>query len=262
VSSQSQNMAKFFGVMISITTMTVIVFVVCHWLGIVTAPLSVWLVSLVMLWWLAVVVTLPWNLYFQALQVLSDAKRSQSQSIKIESNDLSYVKRWAQLALFGAIALHLVSAVGFYLLAVYAITPIGYYGAGAALALVGLRPAIRAFEYVSQRIAQIGREVRYPRDDVLELTQQVEALRSKLTEQEQRLDLQAPASWAAKNDVAIAGFKTDFESIRAALEDLRRRNEDDHRQLARSAEQAAARVGEDSQVLGHVRELLRFFKQS
>jgi hypothetical protein len=262
MSSQSQNTAKFFGVMISITTLALIGYAVFHWLGIVTAPFSVWLVSLVMIWWLAVIVTLPWNLYFQALTVIADAKRSQSQSIRVETSDLSYVKRWASLALTGAIALHVVSAVVFYLLAVYAVTPIGYYGSAAALALVGLRPAIRAFDYVSQRIAQIGREVRYPRDDVILLRDQLEGFKTKLNDHEQRLDLQTPTSWAAKNDEAFAALKVEFEAHRASLEDLRRKNEDDHRQLARSAEQAAARVGEDSQVLGHVRELLRFFKQT
>jgi len=138
---------------------------------------------------------------------------------------------------------------------------LGYYAAIAAMALVLLRPAIRAYEYVASRIAQIGREVLYPRDNVTHLISEIESFKSQLADHGQRLDSTKPESWAAKLDASVATLRTEQEALRAALEDLRRTNADDHRALARSAEQAAARVGEDSQVLGHVRELIRFFKQ-
>ncbi len=258
----SNQMAAFFGVMTFVTLGTAVAYALVHWLGIPTGSFSVWLVSLLMLWWLVVVVTLPWNLHFQARAVIADALRSQEQSIRVEARDLSYVKRWAKLSLIAAIALHLLSAGGFYLLAAYDVTPVGYYGAVAALALVGLRPAIRAYEYVAERIAQIGKEVRFPRDDVLALRSEVEQLQRSVKAHADRLDLEVPESWAAKSEATIRALRADIEASRAALEDLRRANEDDHRQLARGAEQAAARIGEDAQVLGHVRELVRFFKQA
>ena len=58
------------------------------------------------------------------------------------------------------------------------------------------------------------------------------------------------------------GMRQDLAKSRAALEQLQANNEAAHRQLAREAEGAIAQLSEDSQVLNHVREIIRFWKQS
>lgn len=263
MSRSSQTYAgKFFGSLFTVAILLFAAYGIARWMGAETGPIRDWVIGLGVLWWLIVVVTLPWDLHFNARAVLVDAARSRKDGIAVAEADLGYVARWARASLVLAIVLHLVSAAGFYLLAHLGWYSLGYLAAGAALLAMGLRPAGRAYEYLADRLASIGREVRYPRDDVLELRNRAEDLERRLAAAEERLDIQKAESWAATIEARLAAGAAELERLRAAVEDARRANDDEHRRLARDAEAAAARMAEDARVLNHVRELVRFFKEA
>lgn len=253
---------RFFGTLATVALLVLAAYGVMRWLGAEPGPIRDWIIALAVLWWLIVVVTLPWDLHFRARAVLADAARSRQDGIRVAEADLGYVSRWARASLWLAIALHLASAAGFWLLQRQGWYDFGYLAAGAALLLMGLRPAGRAYEYLAARLASIGREVRHPRDDVLELRGRLEAVDRRLRDAEQRLDAGRAESWAAAVEARLAAGAAELERLRAASEDARRANDDAHRQLARDAEAAAARMAEDARVLNHVRELVRFFKEA
>ncbi len=252
----------FFGSLFTVGLLLLAAYGIMRWIGADPGSIRDWVIGLFVLWWLIVVVVLPWDLHFKARGVLVDAARSRKDGISVSEADLTYVSRWAKLSLWLAIALHLVSAVGFWLLADLGIYHLGYYAAGAAILAMGLRPAGRAYEYLVDRLGNIGREVHHPRDDVLALRERIEGIDGRLTELLQRLDVKDAESWAATVEARIAAGTTEIERLRAAGEDARRANDDAHRQLARDAEAAAARMAEDARVLNHVRELVRFFKET
>jgi hypothetical protein len=262
MSSSNTYAGRFVGAIFTVSLLVCIAYGVMRWLGADPGSLRDWVVGLLVLWWLIVVVTLPWDLHFKARAVLADAKRSRSEGIAVAESDLSYVARWARWSLLLAIALHLVSAVGLGLLQVYGISRLGYLASGAALLLMGLRPLGRAYDYLVARLGSIGRDVRYPRDDVQELRNRIEAMDELTRTLARTLDLQQADSWAAATDARLAAVTSEQEKLRVALEDLRRANEEAHRQLARDAESAASRMAEDGKVLNHVRELVRFFKEA
>lgn len=263
MSRSSQTYAgKFFGSLFTVGLLLLAAYGIMRWIGADPGSIRDWVIGLFVLWWLIMVVVLPWDLHFKARGVLVDAARSRKDGITVVEADLVYVTRWAKLSLWLAIALHLVSAAGFWLLADLGIYHLGYYAAGAAILAMGLRPAGRAYEYLVERLANIGREVHHPRDDVLALRERIEGIDERLKGLQQRLDAANAESWAATVEARLAAGAAELERLRAAAEDARRANDDAHRQLARDAEAAAARMAEDARVLNHVRELVRFFKEA
>lgn len=263
MSRSSQTYAgKFFGTLFTVGLLMAAAYGIMRWAGADTGAIRDWVIGLLVLWWLIVVVTLPWDLHFTARGVLADAARSRKDGITVAEADLGYVARWARWSLWLAIGLHLASAAGFWLIADLGIYRLGYYAAGAAILAVGLRPAGRAYEYLADRLASIGREVHHPRDDVLALRTRIDAMESQLKDVLGRLDASESASWAATVEARLTAGAAELERLRSAAEDARRANDDEHRRLARDAEAAAARMAEDARVLNHVRELVRFFKEA
>ncbi len=263
MSNSSQTYAgKFVGSLFTVGLLVLAAYGITRWIGVDPGSIRDWVIGLFVLWWLIVVVVLPWDLHFKARAVLVDAARSRKDGISVADADLAYVSRWAKLSLWLAIALHLLSAGGFWLLADLGVYRLGYFAAAAAILAMGLRPAGRAYDYLVDRLGSIGREVRHPRDDVLALRERIDGMDEKLKELLARLDAKDPASWAAQVESRLTAGAAEIERLRAAAEDARRANEDAHRQLSRDAEAAAARMAEDARVLNHVRELVRFFKET
>lgn len=263
MSTSSQTYAgKFVGSLFTVGLLVLAAYGITRWIGVDPGSIRDWVIGLFVLWWLIVVVVLPWDLHFKARAVLVDAARSRKDGISVADADLAYVSRWATLSLWLAIALHILSAGGFWLLAELGIYHLGYFAAAAAILAMGLRPAGRAYDYLVARLGSIGREVHYPRDDVLALRERIDGMDETLKELLLRLDAKDPGSWSAQVESRLTAGSAEIERLRATTEDERRANDDAHRQLARDAEAAAARMAEDARVLNHVRELVRFFKET
>jgi uncharacterized protein YukE len=240
----------------------VLVFGLLRWLGMPTGQLLDWVIGLTSFWWLLVVVTIPWNIHFGARTVVSEAAESRRRGLAVDDAQVAYARRWVGWSLFGAVALHAISAAGLYWLAAAGISAIGYLGAAAALLLTGLRPAIAGYGYVSERLAAIGRSVRYPREDILALRSDLHGALDRLRDVERALNAEEAGSLAARHEAALAELGQRYEQLRRALDALQASNASEHARLSREAEQAVARISADGQVLDHVRELVRFFKSA
>ncbi|MBC8076641.1 MAG: hypothetical protein H7Y32_11255 [Chloroflexales bacterium] len=252
----------FLGTGIVLTLLVVVVFVVLQWLRVPSGQLLDWLVGIASCWWLLVVVTVPWNIHFQAREVVYDAARSHERQIALSAEQVAYARGWIGRSLAIAVALHLLSALALYALAVAGISPVGYITAFAALLLTALRPLARAYAYVADRLSAIGHEVRYPRDDVVKLLGDVRAIQERLERIEAAINVDAPQSWAAQLRDALAELRAHASTTRATLDDLRATNQLDHQRLAREAQGAIAQLSADSQFLGQVREIIRFVKEA
>jgi hypothetical protein len=253
---------SFVGGALGLSLGVLLVFGLLRWLGMPTGQMLDWIIGLASFWWLLVVVTIPWNLHFGARQVLVEAGESRRRAIVVEEAHVAYARRWVRWSLFGAIALHLVSAAGLYGLAVSGVSAIGYLGSVAALLLTGLRPAIAGYAYVSERLRAIGAAVRYPREDMLTLHGDLQAALLRLEAVEQAINPEMAGSLAARHSAALAELRQSYERLRLAHDELKATNAAEHARLAREAEQAVARITADGQVLDNVRELIRFFKSA
>lgn len=256
----NKNFLGFIFSCMALTVLVLLVFMILFWMQVPTGRFIDWVVSLVSFWWLLVIVTFPWNMYFRAKEVLAEAAKSSERKITVKPEDVAYTSHLVGRSLRLAIILHIASACGLYLLAASGLSSVGYIGAGAALLLTGLRPAVRAYEYVIRRLSLISEEIKYPREDVLTLRNRVTDLETKTKHIETELDPQVENSWAAMQGRQLDALKDEVTRVRVALENWRVVNQSEHEQLARDAEQGIAQLTKDSEFLDHVREIIRFFK--
>lgn len=219
-----------------------------------------WVIGAASFWWLLVIVTVPWNVHFQAKEVLAEAQISAEKGTEIDEKKLRYVNLLAKRSFWIAIALHILSAVGLYTLAATGISAVGYISSGAALLLTALRPAIQTYEYLATRLRMIQQEFAYPREDVWELRNRFVNVEASIQRFEDQMNPEQPYSWFATEQRYQEETRKELARLSASVEELRATNEAQHERLSREARQAIAQLSTDGQFLDHVREIIRFFK--
>ena len=219
-----------------------------------------WLIGIASFWWLLIIVTIPWNIYFDASEAIAEAKESKEKGLEVKQEQLNYVQKVARWSLTGAIALHFISAIALYLLAVIGISNVGYVSSGLTLLLTILRPAIRGYEYLTSRLSSIKTEIKYPREDAMELRNKIKTLEQVIKKVETKLDTKNPDSLISRQQQESQENRNQLALLKALLEELKAKNTVEHEQLSREARNAIAQLNEDSQFLSHVREIIRFVK--
>jgi chromosome segregation ATPase len=161
-----------------------------------------------------------------------------------------------------AIALHLLSALGLYWLAASGISIVGYVSSGATLLLTILRPAIRGYQYLAQRLRAIREQITYPRQDILELRSRFSIIENELKSLAAQLNPNNETSFVVKQEQQWQELRRNYNQLRANLEHFQAVNEQEHEKINQEAKKAIAQLTEDSQFLEQVREIIRFFKQA
>lgn len=259
---KSNSFSTFIGSAIVLTLFTLLTVSILQWLDLGVGSFIDWIVGIASFWWLLVIVTFPWNIHFQAREVVFEAAKSVEKEIPVQEQQVAYAKQWVKWSLVIAISLHLISAIGLYALAFMEISTIGYISSGAALLLTGLRPIVRAYEYISSRLSAIKGEIRYPREDVFKLRSDVKKLEQNVKSLQAKFKLDDKDSWAAKQQATFNEINQALETIHIDLKELHLNNQSDHKRLSREAEQAIAQISADGQFLDHVREIIRFIKKA
>ncbi|MGF1514372.1 MAG: hypothetical protein ACFB5Z_11850 [Elainellaceae cyanobacterium] len=240
--------------------LALLVFGTLNLLEVPTGNFLNWLTAAAIFWWLIVITTVPWNIYFSARAVLTEAEISRQAGIEVDERACSYVNKVQNRVLIVAIGLHLISAIALYLLAATGVSAVGYLSSIAALLLTGLRPAIASYQYLAQRLANIGKALKYPREDVVTLKAAVEQLSSEQKKIALQLDPNDDSSWVAQQQRSLERLQQDVAQVAAAHEQLKAANAQDHARISLETRSAIAQLNEDSQFLDRVREIIRFFK--
>jgi hypothetical protein len=251
---------NFIGFSFGLGVLVLLTFGVLQWLHIPAGSFLDWVIAVAIFEWLLVIVTVPWNIHFEAKAVLDEAAVSAQKGIRVDEKQVEYAKVVAKRSLVVAIALHLLSAIGLYTLAATGISAVGYVSSGAALLLTALRPAVRTYEYLAARLAMIRQEFQYPREDIWELRNRFSTLEETVKRLEEQMDPEEPYSWVATQQRYQEETRKELARLGASLEELRATNEAQHERLSREARQAIAQLSTDGQFLDHVREIIRFFK--
>jgi hypothetical protein len=259
--------------LISVAIVVGIAWLFWHFAGAALFPAVDWTLGVALFLWLLAIVTIPWNIHFQARDVIVQAELSRERGIRLEKLDegqLDYARRWMQRSLVLAVALHLLSALAMAWLSYAGITPLGYWGAGAALLLTFARPVGRGYEYVRTRLRSIRNETLYPREDAQELRSRIETLENALDQLkdnqlaalERALDADQQDSLAERTKRTFSRHDDELAALRVALQELREANAIEHDTISRNAQNVVTQVMGDAAILNHVREIVRFFKQA
>jgi hypothetical protein len=244
----------------ALVVLTTIIFGTFKLLQIPVGQMIDWVIGFVSFWWLLVIITVPWNICFQAKETLVEAAASLERGIAINEKQILFVRKIAIRSLIMAIALHIFSAIVLFVLAEKGISPVGYVGSVVALLLTALRPSVRAYEYLWARLAVIRGQIVHPREDVIELRQRFEIIEIQLKHLNDTLDENRENSWANNKANSIKDLHNKFFNMKTTLENLKEQNEKDHQRITRETRSAVTQLTTDSQFLDHVREIIRFFK--
>ena len=257
-----RELYRFTGFTFGWVVLVLLTFGILTWLHAPTGNFLDWVIGAISFWWLIVIVTVPWNIHFTAKAVLAEAATSQERGIAIDDRTCKYVTQVQNRALWVALGLHLASAIALYLLAVTKVSSIGYVSSVAALLLTGLRPAIAAYRYLMQQLANIGQDLKYPREDIIELRACVQ----QLTEQQKalafQLDPKESSSWVARQQSSLDHLQQDLAKLSTAHEQLKAANDQAHERISNATRTAIAQLNEDSQFLNQARDIIRFFKEA
>ncbi|MBE9041254.1 hypothetical protein IQ235_10730 [Oscillatoriales cyanobacterium LEGE 11467] len=256
----SRNFSNFIGFTVGLVILMLLSFGVLQWLQVPTGSFLDWVIGAASFWWLMAIVTVPWNIHFRAKAVLAGAAESQERGIAVDDRQVQYTSLVARRSFWAAIALHVFSAAGLYALAAAGISAIGYISSGATLLFTALRPAVAFYQYLTDRLSNIGRQFRYPREDIVEVRHRLTSLEDVCARLELQLDIHRDESFAASQIRSIESVRGDLSRLATAHEDLRATNQAEHDRLAREARNAIAQLTTDGQFLDNVREIIRFFK--
>lgn len=208
-------------------------------------PLSVVLsvgFGAVCLVWLIVLLTYPWNLYFQAHTLLHEIRASRERGIEVAAERDAEAARIAVRMRWVAIGAHLGSAAVLAVISVISGQTVGYYFAGFYLISTLFRPAGAYFSHLRKRMTTMLRDVSYPREDVVTLIERVDRLEEATT------DL--------------------IENLRPELHELAGRTADRDRELdarisalGRQFEDTVNRLTDNQEVIAGVKAFLRMIRE-
>ncbi|MFI0351246.1 hypothetical protein [Actinomadura sp. 9N407] len=126
--------------------------------------------------WLILLLTVPWNVYFQARQVIQEIGISRDRGLEIPTEREAEARTIAGRMRAAAIGAHLVSAAVMAVITYFSGAAVGYYFVGFYLLSTFFRPAHAWFVHLRRRLGTMLRETRYPRDDVLDLVDRMRFL--------------------------------------------------------------------------------------
>lgn len=218
-----------------------------------------WIVGLSTFVWLIVIVVIPWNAHFRAKEVLYDAEISQRKNIMVIDESLEYVRRVAQRSLYVAVGLHIFSAIVLLIIASMGVSPVGYYGAGAALLLTFFRPTVQFYEYLKKRLTEIKKEFKMPREDVRELLTSVQIMQQQIKDLEGLLDEKPKSgSWRTTMEQTNKDIFKEIQKVTNSLKDYQKQTNIEIELVKDEGKQQFNKLVADSQILESVRVLAKF----
>lgn len=221
-----------------------------------------WIAGMLSFWWMLVITTVPWNVYFEAKSVLHEFQLSQNVGIEISEKKRQYVQKVSLWGLWLAVGLHIFTAVVMFELSALGISRVGYIGCAVALLLTLLRPAIRAHEFIWSQLHQIKETVKYPRQDVAELRDRVGKLEFAVEALETSMKPDVAGSFAYELQNNEKDLARKYERLVAEQARLNDQNVAEHESLKRDGQAAIAKISSDTQFLDHVREIIRLVKSA
>ena len=220
-----------------------------------------WIIGLLSLIWLLFIVTVPWNAYFKAKEILDEAAISKRKDILVIDESLDYVKKVAKISLTISISLHIISALVLYYIAYSGVSVTGYYAAILTILFTFLRPSVRFYEYLQRKLNAIKQEFRYPREDIntllediSQIKQDMEYILSELSTKEGDVSWRnAITDYCNTNDNLLSEIQTRITENEAHLAEEVKKLTDSHNALV-------TRIIDNAQVLESIKVIGRFFK--
>lgn len=204
------------------------------------------LIGLCCLVWLVVIVVLPWNTYFQARHLLNEIARSRERGVEVAPAQEQKADAVARRMLRISIGLHLGSALVVFAGSYVYGDRTGYVFAALFLLSTLFRPAVEYHRYLRRLLSDALVEIRYPRDDVMQLVSEVKTL----------------VATVEQHRVELAGLVKEDGRLRSEME---ARTDDARRRLdavARRFKETIDRLTDNQEIISGIKAFLRLVQKN
>ncbi len=206
---------------------------------------------------LALVLKLPWDLYFEARALREEQVESERRGIPVDPDDVRAAAAMPRRLLSLCVALH----IGAALLASGASWLsgglLGYYFAAFFLVSTGFRPMAAFYQHALARIRELRTRARYPREDALALSGRIEDLRHRSEAHAACLE-----NLSEEYRSRIERLEVELASERAARNADRERYEYRADRLGEEMTRAVERLTSDQELLRGLRAMVKLIKET
>jgi hypothetical protein len=225
------------------------------------------------LMWTVVLVTVPWNLYFAARQVLRRNAVARRRGITVPEGSDREAHLIARRTLILALAGHLGTALATAVFALVTGSLVGYYLAAFYLISTAVRPAQAFLAHLRERLHVLRREAAFPPEDVatlrgrvVQLAGDLEALREAFGQarsaaaEELHRTGKALADDIAQLRVQFGRLESAQAADRADYRALNERTRNRIDEMARRIEATLDGIGDHQELLTGIRALVRMIR--
>lgn len=232
-----------------------------------------WTIGALSFLWLIFIVTIPWNSYFKAKEILYEAEVSRLKNIAVKEEGVIFAQSVSRRSLIVSISLHIISAGALFYIANRGISQVGYYTAGLTILLTFLRPGIRFYEYLHRRLEMIRQEFQYPREDVQELLAKVNDILYRTVSLEGQLSAEeGSGSLRLQVEGQLSQIREKLKKLDQKMDDVFRSNRetknDIESKLAKELEgirkenkELVAKITESGEVVESISTIAKYLKK-
>ncbi len=218
--------------------------------------------------WLLLILRVPWDVYFETVNVLFEMNRSIERRLEVKPERMRYVRRLRLLTASIAVGSHLVSAAIIALLTYWTHGRVGYYFALFYIVATIFRPVSRAYHFLMKQLGEIRSEIKYPREDVLKLRHDVEQvvrdidalkeIRMKgLEENFQHLDQRLGAAEETESKI-----QADLSDVRCALNRSEKSFQERIQRLSEEVERSLMKAFDNQDIVNGLSAFAKLIKQA
>lgn len=212
------------------------------------------------LMWMLVIIKVPWDLYFETKNVLFEMARSEEKHISITTERRNYVIRMRRITGFIAVAAHIISSSIIAGITYLAHGEIGYYFAFFYLLTTFFRPAVEAYRYLMAKLAEIRGEVKVPREDAINLRNELDQAKAQLKLLAEQLD--SSNSRITANEEQQRSLQANINNLQFALQRAEQTYESRLKQLTTEIERMMTKAFDQQDVVNGLRAFARLIKEA
>lgn len=205
-----------------------------------------WVMGTLCLIWLLVILKAPWDLYFQAHEVAFEQQRARERNLPEIAGRAEYIRLLKTRLGWVAVGTHLISAAIVAAIARFSGGAVGYYFAAFYLIATAFRPGLAGYVYLYRKLRALGQETRYPREDILEVRDQLHVQGRTLRDVAERMQ-------------ALEGMlHEETNARRGEMAELRQ----NVHAIGREMETTVSRLTDNQEVITGIRAFVRLISQS
>lgn len=203
------------------------------------------------------VVRLPWDLVFEARNVLARQESSKRRGLEVDAAEVAFAKASASRALVLAIGLHTLGAVLAFFARGFLGDELGLVLAVAFVASMALRPIHAFYVHTRVRLGLAAREAEVPRQDAVSLADSIRALELRLRELDQTRETEREA---LREQLAV--IETRAREDAGAWRKSASVTDEKLERVLRELERTVEKTQQSAEVLAGIRAFVRLVRES